>query len=921
MKALVLAVVATGALSAETYHVGHSWVRNHDWAELGASQDGTDLGNPAVDALGVPVWEYRSVSGGTSSDGPQPWFTRPSVKMVWRSSSTAEQPPNTWGAGAEVPMPFISHEALCHSGAAPHLAPLQVWENVTGETISLRIYGRFRLEWSGSDASSGETEVVVGRSAPGGAWETIKLVVVERPDENEVSIPIDTYVEVGPGARISTSLRIKNPSIDLRVVADDLLNYERVAPDMDRDGIDNETEARSLGTDPLLPDSDHDGWDDRAEVQFGVDPLSAVEVPPLEMQFARAEAASGMQIMFPTRRWNLYTVEESENLADWTALIGDFRGEGSVRTEDVTISPNTRQFFRATERPLPLDPAVESYQLASGITAASAERINTMLADLRAAGMDPAFFWVGGSSYNVAAQTLAVIGGVGGVAGLGVANPWGETASGCRFNRGKFLEFDQPAALRAEKVESLAVAVWYEELDYSESSAVLNTFDTTARGWRISQTASGEPRLASFVAALGANNANVFPVPTYVRAVKNRFCYFQFEAASPTSTRVSAMIDDDAFIRDVGPLYNNFAKIRIGGESTTLSPLLAPYAFANCRVTAVALAPNGPKPSFITTASGSTVVGGLATAVSEAPFNSAILQPSKRCRIVTLGDSITASKWNSIAFSTGPHGGAWVNGAVVEDFAVGGTSMDFHISLTVDVKRALARSSSSLAYFIYTPEEILGSAAIALGLSANDSQGWYDRMETWLKEIEEETGCQVVLCSYIKGNTASSQAGQQHRDVVKEMVKRNGWRYVPLWEDPHSQVWAGSVPGSYGFYADMIHQTPAGSRVQAEIVSAVLPNPYRSNAPRADLNHAPAVIGSLLVGESLDCDSGRWFQNPDQFEFQWLRNLSPIPGATSRFYSLTLDDVGKRIACRVTALKAGEPSSSFTSSPTEPVSE
>ena len=843
--------------------------------------------------------------------------------MVWRSTSTQGEHSPTWGVGTTIPMPYVSREALSHSTAAHHLTAFQIWNNTSAGKTALRIHGKVRLVWGGSDNSSGETELVIGRITATAGWETIKLLTLTRPatvpPTSEISVPLDLYLDAGPGAQVVLSLRIKSPAGDLKVTAYDRLSYEVVAADIDRDGLSNEAENLRHGTHPLLPDSDHDGWDDRVELEFRGNSAAAAEGPVFGMDITSDPANPGVQIAFPAARSKLYFIEKSNNLATWIPWLEDIRGDGGLHTMNVPVEASGPAFFRAVESPVVLDPAVAAYRQASGISLASAGQINTMLAELRTAGMDPAFFWVGGSSYNDPTQSLAVIGGGGQVVGAGVGNPWGETAAGCRFNRGKFLQFDQPPSLRNERVQSLAVAVWFDELSYTEQSAVLNTFDTAARGFRISQTATGEARLASFVSSAGAANANVYPVPTFVGSVKNRFCYYQFEALSASATRISAMTDDDSFVRDIGPIYNNFGKIRIGGESTSVLPSAAPWAFADCRVTAVVIAATGPKPSIVTTPSGTTVVAGPAIGVSEAPFNAGILPARERCRLVTLGDSTTAARWNSIAFSTAPHGGPWVNNALIEDLAVGGTSMDFHISLTPDIKRALNRGSASPAYFVYTPEEILGTVAVTLGLAANDSQGWYDLMEAWLKDIEQETGCQIVLCSYIKGNTATSQVGLQNRDVVKELVVRNRWNYVPFREDPHSQVWTGSVPGSYGFYMDSIHQTAAGSRIQAEIFAAAVPNPHRPNAPRLDLNHVPSVIGAPEVGELLECVPGLWFGDPDSFAYQWLRDLVPIVGATDQTYLLAAGDLGKRIACRVIALKTGESSGSFTASPTFPV--
>ncbi len=78
-------------------------------------------------------------------------------------------------------------------------------------------------------------------------------------------------------------------------------------------------------------------------------------------------------------------------------------------------------------------------------------------------------------------------------------------------------------------------------------------------------------------------------------------------------------------------------------------------------------------------------------------------------------------------------------------------------------------------------------------------------------------------------------------------------------------------------------------------------------------NTSPPVIGGEPVeGETLNCNAGTWTGGPS-FTFRWLRDGVPIPGATGPTYTLTADDVGKQIVCRVVATNSagtGEASSS-----------
>ena len=345
----------------------------------------------------------------------------------------------------------------------------------------------------------------------------------------------------------------------------------------------------------------------------------------------------------------------------------------------------------------------------------------------------------------------------------------------------------------------------------------------------------------------------------------------------------------------------------------------APWALANCRINAIAISRTGPKPKNIPTYPGSpasVMVADETHRITEAPYTAGILPRQDFPSVLTLGDSTTATKWNMVSFLTPPFAGPWTNNAVVEDYGSGGSSMDYHVALTPYIDRHLKSATYGPKYLIYTPEGLLTEAANALGLSETNSSLWYDYADNWLTGIQERSKCIMALCSYIKGNTSDSENGRANRNIVRDMALAHNWYYIPMWEDPHSQVWTGSAPGSYGFYFDTIHQTDLGQQIQAEVFTAAIPHLIDTVSPRADLNNSPQLSGGNAVGDSLSCTTGKWFHFPSAFSYQWLRNLLEIPGATSATYVIQPGDQGKRLACRVVANKSGYRSASFTSPPT-----
>jgi hypothetical protein len=81
---------------------------------------------------------------------------------------------------------------------------------------------------------------------------------------------------------------------------------------------------------------------------------------------------------------------------------------------------------------------------------------------------------------------------------------------------------------------------------------------------------------------------------------------------------------------------------------------------------------------------------------------------------------------------------------------------------------------------------------------------------------------------------------------------------------------------------------------------------------------APAVSGTVLVGNALSSTTGSWTGQVNTYTYQWQRGgatYSNISGATSSTYTLTSADRGYLIRCQVTAV-GPDASTSATSSST-----
>lgn len=82
---------------------------------------------------------------------------------------------------------------------------------------------------------------------------------------------------------------------------------------------------------------------------------------------------------------------------------------------------------------------------------------------------------------------------------------------------------------------------------------------------------------------------------------------------------------------------------------------------------------------------------------------------------------------------------------------------------------------------------------------------------------------------------------------------------------------------------------------------------------------APLVSGPARVGETLRAGAGGWDPLPERTAHQWLRDGVVVPGATGGAYVVRPDDVGRRLAVRLTASRTGHRDGSATSAPTPPV--
>ncbi len=91
--------------------------------------------------------------------------------------------------------------------------------------------------------------------------------------------------------------------------------------------------------------------------------------------------------------------------------------------------------------------------------------------------------------------------------------------------------------------------------------------------------------------------------------------------------------------------------------------------------------------------------------------------------------------------------------------------------------------------------------------------------------------------------------------------------------------------------------------------------PQISSRPTTNLADSPSGLDFNLhvpqpqavkqqAGLPESCGVGHWDNNPTEFDYQWLRNGAPIPGAESSEYLIEEADAGTALQCEVTATNA-----------------
>jgi hypothetical protein len=619
---------------------------------------------------------------------------------------------------------------------------------------------------------------------------------------------------------------------------------------------------------------------------------STLEPCPFDLY---ASPGWGAQLSWESQNGRYYDLWSSEDLSLWAPMDGYPRqGTGNIMHE--WMRPASQAFFRmasSTSLESFLLPEVATYKTATGITLEAASEINLFLRHLRGAGVEPVLFWVGGSRYkSISGSTArAVIGGNGTVTGvLGLSGERYET-----FNGTQALRFPNPFRdMSQSRIGLFAGASTAQE---TGANGLITGGESSPRG----------PRLAS---GWGAGD----------------FLVFNATGQALTHSSFGGFVQAGVFLPYVGGAYDGYYSVLCGvGKSVGSgdNPLryygMPPEQFPNNEFVNSQNHIDLGSPYFsgnlhfaVATAADLTD-NRRAYDIISIPRRSGFGTYGTQSAAVFLGDSITVWSnqhiWNSDG-QVPPHkgGGQWNRNCLGLLANATGEGNEAQIRyFEQGAKYALDPRTWNHLFFVCGSG---GHYRYADHTLQNPlSQEARDSIDAWIEEYHErialpaaELGATVVQMTYIYGcpqKVDPPRDPQIYRTFMdyfvakqREVALSAGFPIFDVYSIPQLHA---PIPA---FYSDQIHPSPAGCRLIAQEFAATIANPT-SRAPRS--LSRPGITGTAKTGSVLNASRGSWSFTPTYHAYQWMRDATDIPGASSSSYTIMTADIGFHISCRITA--------------------
>ena len=167
----------------------------------------------------------------------------------------------------------------------------------------------------------------------------------------------------------------------------------------------------------------------------------------------------------------------------------------------------------------------------------------------------------------------------------------------------------------------------------------------------------------------------------------------------------------------------------------------------------------------------------------------------------------------------------------------------------------------------------------------------------------------IVGFKWPQPNSTATPADPIEVDVTA-YDDRGDMRQVNLYAD-------GALVGTTPVFPFQFRYTPPASKVGSSVKLTAEAVDKAGNKSTRDLTvnildtdaqvlspvpvNKPTLSGSPVVGQTMTCVNGGFLNGPRSYTYAWLRSGTPITGATAVSYTLTNDDLGRTIACKMSA--------------------
>jgi hypothetical protein len=174
------------------------------------------------------------------------------------------------------------------------------------------------------------------------------------------------------------------------------------------------------------------------------------------------------------------------------------------------------------------------------------------------------------------------------------------------------------------------------------------------------------------------------------------------------------------------------------------------------------------------------------------------------------------------------------------------------------------------------------------------------------------------VVSTAPGISGTAQQGKT-LSVSNGLWSNNPTAFTYLWQDcDSSQITCSTIAGATSS-TYTLQSSDVGKNVSVTVTASnsggrtsVTTASVGPVLPPAPVNtQAPVITGTTEQGNTLSVSNGTWSNNPTGYSYAWEScnssgaNCAVVGGATSRSYALSVADVGRTIACVITATGAG----------------